>query len=92
MRKNSVKLCHLFFLLIFFVVASGINFLHIETDSQAHQNCPACHFQNSTLMTSHINFFHLPQLTLLEIVTGTEIVAIDQIVYLSPLSRSPPQV
>lgn len=92
MRKNTVLLSNLFFLLVFLTVTSGINFLHTETDSHTHQNCAACHFQTSTLMTSHINFFHLPQLTLLEIVPGTDLFALDQIIYLSPLSRSPPQV
>ena len=90
MIKPNRTLFHLIFLLIFLTLCLGINFLHTETTPESRKNCPACHFQNSTLLTTHIHFAFLPQLTQLEIISQFEALPYRQLSFTQPLSRSPP--
>ena len=87
-HKSQLLLAVLF---IFLGVALSINFLHTETNTHQNNNCPACHFQNSTLVTHLINFFHMPQLTVLETLQTSELLPSQQVYFISPSSRSPPQ-
>jgi hypothetical protein len=80
------------FLLVFLFLTLCINFLHHHNGLQAGDSCPACHFQNSTLSTTQIHFFISPQLALLDTLKTLERSEHDQIVLISPSSRSPPLV
>ena len=80
------------FLLAFDFLTLFINFLHQDAGLQGGNSCPACHFQNSTLTTTQINFFISPQLTLLDTLRTCESLQTDQVVLISPSSRSPPLV
>lgn len=80
------------FLLAFLFLTLFINFLHQDTVLQGGNSCPACHFLNSTLTTTQINFFISPQLTLLDTLRTCESLQTDQVVLISPSSRSPPLV
>jgi len=90
--KKHQKLSSLVFLFLFLSVTLCINFFHTENSTQTNHNCPACHFQNSTLATSQINFFHLPQLMLLEMLKTFETFHNNSLCFINPSSRSPPQV
>jgi len=90
MNKQDRILLNLLFLLVFFIISLGINFLHVETTPESQKNCPACHFQNSTLLTARIYFINLPQLIQLEILSRIEVKLYEQFCFTSPRSRSPP--
>lgn len=80
------------FLLVFFFLTLFINFLHQDTGLLGGNSCPACHFQNSTLLTTQIHFFISPQLALLDSLRTCDSLQTDQVVLISPSSRSPPIV
>lgn len=90
MEKKNRILLNLIFLLIFLSLSLGINFLHTETTPENSKNCPACHFQSSTMLTAHIHFAYLPQLIQLEIISQFELQPYPQLAFPSALSRSPP--
>jgi hypothetical protein len=90
--KKHQTVSSLIFLFLFLSVTLCINFFHTEYSIQANHNCPACQFQNSTLATSQISFFHLPQLTLLEMLKTFETFHYSSLCFVNPTSRSPPQV
>lgn len=92
MVNKYKKLLNLAFLIIFLSLILSINFFHIDKTLTCNNSCPACHFLNSTFTTNQINFFHLPQLFLLEIVQSFESFHYKQILFTNPLSRSPPQI
>jgi len=77
-------------LLIFFLLFLGINFFHTEKTCQESKDCPACHFQNSIFITAQINFYHHPELTLIEIVNTCQVIPYYNLTYTAPSSRSPP--
>lgn len=90
MTKKYKKRANVIFLFLFLGVILFINFFHTEKDIQNNKDCPACHFQNSTLTTSQINFFHLPQLYLLETIKTFDSFNYEELFYIEPASRSPP--
>ena len=92
MSKVQKKYSNLIFLFFFLAVTLFINFFHTEHALQASNACPACRFQNSTLATSQIHFFHLPQLSLLETLKTFETFHHNQLFFITPSSRSPPQI
>jgi len=92
MVKRYKKLFCLKSLLTFLFLILLIDFFHTEKNIQANHICPACHFQNSTLAIDQINFFHLPQLYILEILKTVESFHYSQDCFLNPTSRSPPQI
>jgi len=92
MNKRYKKYFNLAFLLTYLFLTLFINFFHTEKNIKSDHSCPACHFQNSTLTTNHINFFCLPQLSLLELLKTNESINYWQIYFADPTSRSPPQI
>lgn len=80
------------FLFIFLFVTLFINFFHTEKTLTESDNCPACNFQNSSLTTSQINFFHLPPPSIFSIFKLTESFNYEYILLVDPSSRSPPQI
>jgi hypothetical protein len=77
-------------LIIFFILTLGIDFFHTEETPQESKDCPACHFQNSIFMTAQINFYHHPELVLIEIIKSCQIIPYHSLAYTAPTSRSPP--
>lgn len=92
MQQRDKKLFNLAFLFVFLSTVLVINFFHTELTLSRDDNCPACHFLNSTFATSQISFFHLPQLCLLETIQAFESFHYKQISITNPTSRSPPQI
>lgn len=92
MVKGHKKYFNLAFLLTFLFIILFINFFHSENTLARNDNCPACHFQNSSLTTSQINFFHLPPPSVLGIFKSFESFSYTYIFIIDPSSRSPPQV
>lgn len=92
MSKIQKKYSIIIFLFAFLAVTLFINFFHTEHGLQTSNTCPACHFQNSSLTTNQINFFHLPQLSLLETLKTFETSNHNQFFFITPASRSPPQI
>lgn len=90
-NRENQTIFNIVFLAVFLFLSLFINFLHTEDTIQASNACPACHFQNSTLATSHINFFLLPKLSLLKILKTFEIFQYDYLICIEPNSRAPPQ-
>lgn len=90
--KNHQTKYSLVFLFLFLSVTLSINFFHTENSNQTSHDCSACHFQNSTFATSQIDFFHLPQLRLLEMLQTLESFHYQSLCFVNPTSRSPPQV
>lgn len=91
MTRKYRKYFNIAFLLIFLGLTLSINYIHTEDTLQRSDSCPACHFQNSTMATAQIDFFHLPQLSVLEIIKVFESFHIQLLVSITPSSRSPPQ-
>jgi len=91
MAKSYRKQFNIAFLLIFLFLTLTINYFHTEDTLRQSENCPACQFQNSTLMTSQIHFFHLPQLLALESLRLFESSIPSHLIFITPSSRSPPQ-
>jgi len=77
-------------LLIFLVLTLGIDLLHTEKTCQESKDCPACHFQNSIYMTAQIDFYHHPELSLIELLKARQPVPYHDLSYTPPSSRSPP--
>jgi len=92
MLDKYKKLLNLAFLIIFLSLILSINYFHTDKTLICNNDCPACHFLNSTFTTSQINFFHHPQLSLLEIIQTFESFQYKQISLTNPLSRSPPEI
>jgi len=92
MSTKKIKLLNLLFLLIFLFATLFINFFHTDKTVLSKDDCPACNFLHSTLATSQINFFQLPQLYLLETLKTFYSFSYQKIFSLIPTSRSPPQV
>jgi len=90
MTRKYRNYFNLVFLFIFLGLILSINYFHIEDTLQKSDSCPACQFQNSTLATAQIDFFHLPQLSVLEIIKVFESFHIQQLVFITHSSRSPP--
>ncbi len=91
LRKQKIGFI-LVALLLFLCVTLFIHLFHQEESFQGSSSCPACHFQNSTLMTAQIDVFTLPQLTQLDILRSFEAGTLIQIFPAAPSSRSPPRV
>lgn len=92
MIKKYEKLFNVAFLLIFLFVTLLINFSHCEKKVRSSHSCPACHFQNSTLATSHINFYQLPPLFTVETLKSFESFQYKHLFFIHPTSRSPPLI
>jgi len=92
MSTKKIKLLNLLFLLIFLFATLFINFFHTDKTVLSKDDCPACNFLHSTLATSQINFFQLPQLYLLETLKTFYSFSYQKIFSLIPTSRSPPQI
>lgn len=80
------------FLFTFLFISLFINFFHTEKNVLPDHFCPACHFQKSTLATNQINFFHIPQLNILEILKTFHSFNYTYIFSIESTSRSPPQI
>ena len=91
MLKKHRKYYNIIFLFTFLAVTLSINFLHTEKTLIENDNCPACKFLNSSFTTSQINFFHLPQFLLLDRLKIFESFNYQQIFFIHPNSRDPPQ-
>lgn len=86
-RKSFIPI----YLFIFLSVTLFVNFSHTEKTLTDSDNCPACNFQNSSLTTNQINFFHLPPPSLLSLFKLTKSFNFEYILFVNPSSRSPPQ-
>jgi len=92
MSLKRIKLFNLAFLFIFLLITLSINFFHTEKTTKGNDNCPACHFQNSSLNTGQINFFHLPPPSISGILKTFESFNYTYIFIIDPFSRSPPEI
>ncbi|HDT11693.1 MAG TPA: hypothetical protein ENN58_03020 [bacterium] len=92
MKEKQIQIFNISFLFILLSITFGINFFHTEHNAQNNPNCPACHFQNSTIAIHQINFFHLPQLNSLKIINIIENHQFFSIFLIAKSSRSPPQI
>ena len=90
MKSKRRRIFNLLFLGTFLALTLFINFFHTDHSVSSCKTCPACQFQNSTLTTSQINFFQIPQLYVLDSLHFCENSIGDQISLILPASRSPP--
>jgi len=90
--RKYQKFLNLAFLLVFLSLTLFINFFHTEHSFSANDNCPACHFLNSTFTTSHINFFHLPPPSVSGILSFYYSFNYTETFSIIPSSRSPPKI
>ena len=79
------------FLFVFLFLTLVINYFHTEVTLKRCENCPACQFLYSTMMTAQIHFFHLPQLLPLESLSIFQSSALCDLFFIATSSRSPPQ-
>jgi len=79
-------------LLLFVSTILSINFLHSETTISGDDDCPACHFQNSSITTHQIITFFLPQPSLSGILKTIEFFHYTYLYAIDPNSRAPPQI
>ena len=92
MNMSGRKIFHTIFLFIFIAAFLSINFFHTEKYIHSNDSCLACHFQNSTLVTSQINFFSLPPLFLLGVLRAIKSYHYNYLSCIDSASRSPPAV
>lgn len=92
MTNKQRKGLNIIFLFIFLAVTLFINFLHSEHSLTAQEDCPACHFLNSTFTTCQINFFYLPPPSITGVLKDFYFLNYSYIVSITPSSRSPPEV
>ena len=92
MSTKRIKLFNLAFLFTFLLITLFINFFHTEKTVLSKDNCPACHFLNSSLTTSQINFFRLPPPSITGILKTFESFNYAYIFTIDPSSRSPPEI
>ncbi|MBN1272711.1 MAG: hypothetical protein JXB26_10630 [Candidatus Aminicenantes bacterium] len=92
MKKKLKIPLNVGFLCFFFLLTLFIHFFHTEKNLQSSNECPACHFQNSTLTTQQIHFFHLPPLIHLGDLNTSERIDSSQQIVIEALSRSPPLI
>lgn len=92
MLNQKKQIFNLGILLFFFVIVSFANFFHTEKSPFEDDKCPACNLQKCTRATSHINFFHLPLPTFLEILQIEESSNYIYTFIFHSSSRDPPQV
>jgi hypothetical protein len=92
MSRRNQKLFNFLFLSVFLFVTLFINFFHTEKNFTRDDNCPACRFQNSSLTTTQINFFHLPPPSIFTILITFESSNYTYILFIDPSSRSPPTI
>jgi len=92
MDTNYKKYSKLTILFIFLFITLAANFLHTEKTLTEDDNCPACHFQNSSLTIAQINFFSLPPPSFLSILKSFVSSNYTFIFSISPASRSPPLI
>ena len=81
-------------LLIFLFISTilSINFLHTETTVSGDDNCPACHFHNSSITTYQITTFFIPQPAISGILKTIEFFHYTYLYVIDPNSRAPPQL
>ncbi len=91
MFKKHRKYYNIILLFTFLAVTLFINFLYTEKTLTENDNCPACNFLNSSLTTSQIHSFHLPQLLLLDRLRIFESFNYQQTFFIHPNSRDHPQ-
>jgi len=91
MSPKFNKLFNFVFLLIFLSLTLFINFFHTGKNILENCDCPACHFQSSTLATNLMIYLYLPQFMLLERLITFESFQYNQPHLIIPLSRAPPQ-
>jgi hypothetical protein len=92
MKIEVSKNFHFIFLFIFIAALLSIHFSHTEKYIHSNDTCVACHFQNSTLVTSQIHFFYLPPLFLMGVLRIVKSYHYDYLSFLDSTSRSPPEV
>ncbi len=92
MINKQSKGLNLIFLFVFLIVTLFINFAHTEHSFTSQEDCPACHFLNSTFTTCQINFFHLPPPSITGVLKDIYFFNYAYIVSTFPSSRSPPEV
>jgi hypothetical protein len=90
-KGRKRKYLNLTFLFIFFSVTLFINFFHTEETLTEERDCPACQFMHSSLTISQINFFILPQLSVIGFLQTIQSSHYVNILAVHPFSRSPPQ-
>ena len=77
-------------LLIFAAIALGINFLHTETGPGGCDDCPACHFLNSSLSAGPGVVFIVPAPLCQETLALVEPLRSSEVFTFSLCSRAPP--
>lgn len=92
MGTKYKKYCRLTFLFIFLFIVLSFNFLHTEKTITKDDDCPACHFQHSSLSTAQISFFSLNPPAFFGILKSFEYFNYTFIFSITPNSRSPPQI
>jgi len=92
MERSYKKYFNLIFLLVFICIALSANFLHTEKTLAKDDDCPACQFQHSSLMTAQINFFILSPPAFLNLLKSHESFHYIYVFSVTRNSRSPPQI
>lgn len=91
--KKYKRFSLLLFLSAFLSITLFINYFHTEDGIISKtDDCPACHFLNSSYTTSQIHFFHLPPPAAAGLLENIYFFTYTQNTFIIPLSRSPPAV
>lgn len=86
--RFSVGLAVLFVVL---AVTLLINFAHTERTLHSSSDCPACHFQNSSLATQVTPCLFLPRIAFIEVVEAAVSSEYRYLAAIDLSSRGPPQ-
>jgi hypothetical protein len=77
---------------LFIFVTLFINFFHTETAFSESDNCPACHFQNSSITTGQIHIPFVPQPVFFGIQQTSEFFHYTFLTVIEANSRDPPKI
>jgi hypothetical protein len=91
MRIKKQRRQILFFLALFLFVTAFINFFHTDEQLNERDDCPACHFLNSTFTTNQIDFFFIPPPVVSGLLESRCFRTYRSIAVIHCTSRSPPQ-
>lgn len=92
MASKRREFSRIFLLCLFVSTTLAINFLHTETTVSSNDNCPACHFQNSSIATQQVYTFFIPQPAISGILKKFEFFHYTYLYVIDPNSRAPPKI
>ena len=92
MSKTQKAVYNVAFLIVFLAISASISLCHTDTDLGVDSSCPACSFQACSVAIDVIDFYHQPQLVLMETTNQVEFFVHSIMFIVESPGRSPPAI